>query len=452
MLKPTNTLLMAMKQATAAALVIVSILCAVAVLPAFGQYGDYWSAKAPMLHPLGDDGYQIYDGVGVGVVGANIYAVAKNYDVSSSLTAYFDVYNPNTDIWTEKSPIPKWIYDYVVAVCENRIYVISDSSSGAILGRNQEYDPTTDTWAIKTPMPAENPLISDGTSSLLLGIVNAQAAVADGKIYIIGGGATTFGYTFNIWESNEAYDPATDSWSQMAPIPIPVSNYASAVIDDNIYVIGGITSEQFTFNGTQYGTVTSTNLVQIYNTETNQWTQGAPMPEYMYGMSAVSSGGWIYVFGGVAGENSSTINPSPVPVDWTQIYDAPSNSWFNSAPLPTALYASSCVNVNGELYVLSGIDSNRNWVTTNYEYTPPGYTPVNSVNPAASSTISPSEQPTATPTQSPTPTPFASSNSTPSPSIPESPTWVIPSIFLATTTFVVVTIVFHKRKHGVSSV
>ena len=214
----------------------------------------------------------------------------------------------------------------------------------------------------------------------------------------------------------------------MAPLPTPVSNYASTVIDNRIYVLGGITSEQTVFNApfaVSYVAITSTNFVQIYDPETNQWTYGTPLPEAMHGMGATSSTGLIYVFGGIAGENTSSKNP--VPVDWTQIYNPQAGNWFRGAPLPAANYAASCANVNGELYVLSGIDGNQNWLTTNYEYTPAGYIAENSPYPSISQTSSPTEQPTLTPTTSPSEYPSLS------PSIPELPFLVVLSVFAATT-------------------
>jgi N-acetylneuraminic acid mutarotase len=432
MLKPSITYLMAMKKAAAvAAVVIVAILCTVAVLPAFAQGGGYWSAKAPMLHPLGET-FQTNNGVGVGLMEGKIYTVADNYNVESALTAYFNVYDPDTDTWIEKTPIPNYVEGYVVTTCQNQIYVIS--------GTTQVYDPTNDTWTVKTSCPS--------------GLYNSQASVSDGKIYVIGGGESNGNYGFDICQSNEAYDPASDSWTEMASLPTPVSNYASTVIDNKIYIIGGITSEQTVFNGpfaVSHIAITSTNLVQIYDPATNQWTYGTPLPEAMYGMGAASSTGSIYVFGGIAGANTSSTNP--VPVDWTQIYDSKSNSWFDGSPLPTALYATSCANVNGELYVLSGIDNNQNWVTTNYEYTPPGYEAVNSPSPSTeattSTTVSPAIQPaeTSTLSQASSPTPTALQTLTPSASVPEFPVWIMPSIFLVTA-FAAVAVARKKRQTG----
>ena len=95
-----------------------------------------------MRHPLGQNGPSSDDGVGVGVVGGKIYAIADNYNVASALTAYFNVYDADTNTWTEKAPIPNYVGSYVITVCQNKIFVIS--------GTTQVYDPTTDAWTMKT--------------------------------------------------------------------------------------------------------------------------------------------------------------------------------------------------------------------------------------------------------------------------------------------------------------
>jgi N-acetylneuraminic acid mutarotase len=61
------------------------------------------------------------------------------------------------------------------------------------------------------------------------------AAASNGKIYVIGGIAANQ----SILSSVEEYDPATDSWRFVAPLPRPRHHHAAAVVGDAIYVIGG---------------------------------------------------------------------------------------------------------------------------------------------------------------------------------------------------------------------
>jgi N-acetylneuraminic acid mutarotase len=58
--------------------------------------------------------------------------------------------------------------------------------------------------------------------------------VLGGKIHVFGGEADEG--TFN---ENEAYDPATDTWRAMAPMPTARHGLGAAVVDGSIYVMSG---------------------------------------------------------------------------------------------------------------------------------------------------------------------------------------------------------------------
>ncbi|NIS66255.1 MAG: galactose oxidase, partial [Gemmatimonadales bacterium] len=57
----------------------------------------------------------------------------------------------------------------------------------------------------------------------------------DGKIHAVAG-RTLDRVTSAL---HEVYDPATDSWSDAAPLPTARDHFAIAVVDGRIHVIGG---------------------------------------------------------------------------------------------------------------------------------------------------------------------------------------------------------------------
>ena len=71
------------------------------------------------------------------------------------------------DSWTNMSQMPTAVAGAKAAVVNDKIYVIG----GTV---NYEYDPVTDTWVSKQPMPTPR---SDGVA----------VAVFENKIYVIGG-------------------------------------------------------------------------------------------------------------------------------------------------------------------------------------------------------------------------------------------------------------------------
>lgn len=65
-----------------------------------------------------------------------------------------------------------------------------------------------------------------------------NANVVDGKIYVTSGQIPALGIVHALG-ATEVYDPEKDSWSELEHIPKPVVGYASAVLDNKIYIIGG---------------------------------------------------------------------------------------------------------------------------------------------------------------------------------------------------------------------
>ena len=300
-------------------LVFLAASCIIAVKPVSAPTEDSWTAKAPVPGPIG----------GVAAANGKIYAFARNVTYE---------YNPITNIWTTKNPLPSNKIGPVLAVYQNKIYVIGEGV----------YDPATDTWETKTPMPTSR-------HSLAANVVN-------GKIYLIGGRT---GGQYTTSALNEVYDIATDSWTTKAPIPYPVVAYASAVVDNKIYIIGG--QDEFTYP-------MNLALVQIYDPATDTWSFGAPMPTIVTNAAAgATTGVWapkrIYVIGGMPDKSldGTKIN---------QVYNPENDSWTAGASMPTARFQLHVTVVNDKLYAmggapyfnLQGIGSREN-----EQYTPIGY-------------------------------------------------------------------------------
>jgi N-acetylneuraminic acid mutarotase len=239
--------------------------------------------------------------------------------------------------------------NFGAAVYQNKIYCIGGSNEEGGIGVNEVYDPSTDTWETKTPM-----------STARSGI---QANVVDGKIYLIGGwnGSASSSYLEKSAQV-DVYDPSKDTWTTGAPMPTAVANYASAVVDNKIYVISGKASGSKT-----------TNLTQIYNPRINKWSFGAPIPMGVSGAAAGATTGVqapkaIYVFGGAN-------DTYPLNAQYTnQVYFPATNSWGPAAPMPIDRAGLSVTVVKDTLYVIGGGHNMfRPDSTVTMQYTPFSY-------------------------------------------------------------------------------
>jgi N-acetylneuraminic acid mutarotase len=60
------------------------------------------------------------------------------------------------------------------------------------------------------------------------------AAVVKGEIYVFGGESPD-----KTFDSNEKYNPQTNSWTEEPPMPIGRHGLMAVAVGNNIYVIGG---------------------------------------------------------------------------------------------------------------------------------------------------------------------------------------------------------------------
>jgi N-acetylneuraminic acid mutarotase len=300
---------------------------------AVSSTGGDWGTKAPLPKlPWGRAGAAVVDG--------KVYVVG----VGGSATYEYD---PATNVWTVKAPMPTPRYLFGVATCKNKIYSIGGfawvNGTETPYSVNEVYDPATDTWQTKQPMPTSR--------------FDLTASVVNGKIYLIGGstGATQVPPSEGTVGMNEVYDVANDSWTTKEPIPYPVQGYSSAVCDGKIYILG------------QFST-------QIYDPANNTWTRGAAMPGQVVNAAAVATTGvnapkQIYVFGGASYELYSMLGTS-----LTQVYYPQNDTWSYGTPMPTAREYLTAAVVDDMIYVIGGsVGLTLTDVANNEVYTPIGY-------------------------------------------------------------------------------
>ncbi len=261
---------------------------------------------------------KFYGTLGAAVIDDKVFFLGSNLNI---------MYDPKADAWLEKTPSPAFIYGGNAAVtsCDGKVYVAGG-------GITEVYDPLTDKWENRTKIPTER--------------YGLELSVVNGKIYAIGGAKPApYGVTA-VSEANEVYEPATDSWTEMAPLPFPVTGYASAVLDGKIYVIGGYAGDPYQF---------ALSKVQIFDPQTNQWTNGTSLQEPVTSAAAVVTSGVaapkrIYLIGGNI-MNSGWYVPF---CNHMQVFDPETNNWTFGVQMPTGRSRLALVNVDDVLYALGG--------------------------------------------------------------------------------------------------
>jgi hypothetical protein len=235
----------------------------------YDQATDTWTYKTPMPTPRSDFAIAVYNNkiycMG-GTVGTEKVDIIFSRFVTSSIN---EVYDPATDTWETKAPLPNGGMFMQAFVTHNKIHVID--------GRfNEVYDPENDSWTTKapTPLPAED-YGPSGSNDYALFLLNNKLYIAgefsnrfityelvedtwsNGStlpaydFYSVAGGMTTGSKApkrlyllFGIrgWVPSpvtQAYDPSSNVWVTGKPIPTNRVHPGIAVVDDKLYVIGG---------------------------------------------------------------------------------------------------------------------------------------------------------------------------------------------------------------------
>lgn len=159
------------------------------------------------------------------------------------------------------------------------------------------------------------------------------AAVAEGRIYVIGGFTAGGENSTRV----DAYSPTTNSWRQEADLPLPVDHAMAAGSRGRVYVAGG------------YGPGRS-RLTTLFAFTGDGWTRLAPMPEQRAAGGAAILNGRLYVVGGTA---SSTIG-APTDLARTMlVYDIARDSW-TSRRGPTPREHLGVAALGGRIYAVGG--------------------------------------------------------------------------------------------------
>jgi large repetitive protein len=199
-----------------------------------------------------------------------IYYIGGMANATDTETGIVQVYDPVTNSFSTGTSMPRPRGAGGVAVHNGKIYYAGGLNGGAAVAWFDEFDPSTGTWRQLPDMP----LTRD----------HFHAQVVNGRFYALGGRNKLIGSTRS---KNAVYNFSTGTWTTgIANIPTPRGGVASAVVGDEILVIGG------------EGGGKAWNTVEAYSTTSDSWRTLDPMPTARHGIQAVNWNGGIYIAAG----------------------------------------------------------------------------------------------------------------------------------------------------------
>ncbi|WKN33205.1 malectin domain-containing carbohydrate-binding protein [Porifericola rhodea] len=310
-------------------------------------------------------------------------------------------YDPSTDEWTEKAPIPIPVTHVGAVVVGDEIWVaggFEGDNPGVAIDDVQIYNTKTNEWRFGPSLPAKRASAAmavmgrklhfigglkpdrqtDVSEHYVLDLDNQSkgwyeaaalpearnhlsAATVGGKIYAIGGQR---GHDVSIENTDllHAYDPVTDSWERKADLTFPRSHFepATFVLDGDIYIVGGRTEFQFFRHITKY------------SPEENKWTELCGLTDRLLAPAARVINDYLYI---THGGNANVRNPTnevrrrPIERNFS-----PAMGFLNQQ-IDVSLNSGSQTTIKDALWVKSGsptyqlsFSGNPSWITAGGYY------------------------------------------------------------------------------------
>jgi Kelch motif/Galactose oxidase, central domain len=180
-----------------------------------------WSRKADLPQASGCSGYQ-----------ANLLGRLYVYQPchGGPDNQAFLAYSPTNNTWTTRRPPPSFHAFGVAGVIDGKLYLTGgwrgpreDDTTIVLNPELDVYDPSTNTWTIKRPMPSarwQTPFATTGRGQLFI----AGGVAQDSRV---------------ISADLQVYDALTDTWTFGPPMLHPEEGGASAWAGGKFFAIGG---------------------------------------------------------------------------------------------------------------------------------------------------------------------------------------------------------------------
>jgi uncharacterized protein (TIGR03437 family) len=184
---------------------------------------DRWETVATMPTPRGASG--------VAVIGRTIYVAGGL--AGNNVVASFEAFNTETRQWRRLPDMPTPRDHLTAQAVGGRFYALSGRNGGTMIARTEEYDPAGNAWRQRAPIPVPRGGLASG--------------VVQNRIVVFGGEGP-HPRPERTFPENHEYDPVSDRWRELAPLPTPRHGFYGVSFENRVFVPGGGPREGGTFS------------------------------------------------------------------------------------------------------------------------------------------------------------------------------------------------------------
>jgi N-acetylneuraminic acid mutarotase len=237
-----------------------------------------------------------------------------------------EAYDPGTETWRRLADLPAALHHANGAVVDDKI-VIAGFLRGAEFSRDGRvfiYDPDADAWSAGASMPAGTERGAGGVTA------------HGGFVYVFGGSEAASSARAS------RYDVARDTWEELPDVPAPLDHLAAVTIGDEIFIVGGRTN----------GLRNVTAQLLAFDPASRSYAERAPMPTARGGFAVSVVDGKLIVAGGEGNPAPDTAGVFPQ----TEAYDPVTDDWKSLLEMRTPRHGMGAAGVDGAMYVPGGAD------------------------------------------------------------------------------------------------
>jgi N-acetylneuraminic acid mutarotase len=183
-----------------------------------------WTTLAPMTTGR-ERGAAVAD-----IIDGKIYVAGGFRQLQAS--ALLDVYDPGTNMWAQRADLPATRDHACGAAIAGQLHFVGGRTVQTNSPRPDvwSFDPGTNMWTPRAPMPT-------GRGGMGCGAIG-------NKLYATGGEGNP-AVQSGVFPDVEAFDPATNTWTELAAMPNPKHGVGGAVWNGALYLCGGANVEGF---------------------------------------------------------------------------------------------------------------------------------------------------------------------------------------------------------------
>jgi len=228
---------------------------------AFDTSKNSWMTVAPLPQPLFNLALVTFDG--------KLYAIGGFDKLSQTPVDTVYVFNAEVGSWETKAPLPNAVGGAAAVVSDGKIHVLGGRLGTGIGDIHLIYDAENDGWSYGEGLMG--PRAFHG------------AAALEGRIIVFGGRSGSLAE--NMRTVDELVDRASN-WESIGFMNSRRSSFGTVVFGGKVYAFGGET------------TTAAMDSAEIFDPASNTWTDLTPMPTGRHGVGAAAVGGRIFVIGG----------------------------------------------------------------------------------------------------------------------------------------------------------